>query len=278
MVESSDDPRKEIEQYLQTGSGSAVAKFALSVLAGAIPWGGGVISATSEAWDERNEKRYKRIMAAWLRLQEDEIREIAITMHEVVQRLDLQDEMIVKRLESREYLSIVKKAFRDWSAAESEVKRVKIRNLLANAAATEVCSDDVVRQFLQWIDIYSESHFQVIAAIYNHAGITRREIGFKMYGGQIPREDSAEADLFRLQFRDLSTGGIIRQHRETDYHGNFIKRQPQRGRGSSSTLKSTFDGEDKYELTQLGQQFVHYTMNELTTRIEYSPSQDSETA
>ncbi|UQY80227.1 hypothetical protein HAV_00417 [Candidatus Hepatincola sp. Av] len=30
------------------------------------------------------------------------------------------------------------------------------------------------------------------------------------------REDSADADLFKLIIRDLSTGGIIRQYRPTD--------------------------------------------------------------
>ena len=34
-------------------------------------------------------------------------------------------------------------------------------------------------------------------------------------------------------------------------------------------MKSAFDNEDQYELTGLGQQFVHYAMNELTLRIEY---------
>jgi hypothetical protein len=64
---------------------------------------------------------------------------------------------------------LVKKCFRDWSAAESEGKRKLIRNLLSNAAATKICSesDDVVRMFPEWIDKYSEPHFAVIRQVFN---------------------------------------------------------------------------------------------------------------
>ena len=61
-------------------------------------------------------------------------------------------------------------------------------------------------------------------------------------------------------------GGIIRQHRQTDYAGNFIKKSSRRSK--SSTLKSAFDNIEPYELTELGQSFVHYTMEEVVTKIE----------
>jgi len=32
-------------------------------------------------------------------------------------------------------------------------------------------------------------------------------------------------------------------------------------------MKSAFDDSEQYELTELGQQFVHYTMNEIVPRI-----------
>src|ERR1700674_5368553 len=85
-------------------------------------------------------------------------------------------------------------------------------------------SDDVIKLFLDWIKNYSEFHFAVIGAIYNNAGITRGAVWRKL--GRSPvREDSSDADLFRLLFRDLSTGGIVRQHRETDYDGKFLAKQ-----------------------------------------------------
>ena len=34
-------------------------------------------------------------------------------------------------------------------------------------------------------------------------------------------------------------------------------------------MKSAFDREEQYELTELGQQFVHYAMTDLPLRIKY---------
>jgi hypothetical protein len=85
------------------------------------------------------------------------------------------------------------------------------------------------------------------------------------------REDSADADLFKLLVRDLSTGGVIRQHREVDYYGNYIpKTSDRRPKGSGpKPITSAFDDEDMYQLTELGKQFVHYAMTDLPLKIEY---------
>jgi hypothetical protein len=126
--------------------------------------------------------------------------------------------------------------------------------------------------FLQWVNVYSEFHFVVIAAIYNDKGVTRARIWEKV-GKEEVREDSAEADLFKLLIRDLSTGGIIRQNREKDYHGNFLRQPAQRRRTGASlptTMESAFEDTKGYELTELGQQFVHYAMTDLPLRIEFA--------
>ena len=95
----------------------------------------------------------------------------------------------------------------------SEKKRQLVRNILAHAAATEIVSDSVIKMFLDWLKEYSELHFEVIGAVYNDAGITRGGI-WKKLGREAVREDSADADLYKLLIRDLSTGGIVRQHVE----------------------------------------------------------------
>jgi hypothetical protein len=122
-------------------------------------------------------------------------------------RLDKGDEEIRKRVESSEYLRLVKKCFRDWSAAESEEKRRLIRNLLSNAAATKICTDDVISMFISWIDIYSEPHFAVIREIYKSPGTTRQQIWDMIHGVPV-REDSAEADLFKLLVHDLMISNL----------------------------------------------------------------------
>jgi hypothetical protein len=183
----------------------------------------------------------------------------------------MRDEKVSERVESPAYQSILRKAFRDWAGAESEEKRVFIRNLLVNAGASTLTSDDVIKLFLQWIKDYSEFHFAVVGAIYNSAGITRGEVWRKL-GRSAVREDSADADLFRLLFRDLSTGGIIRQHRETDYSGNFLakRRAPPAPKGTTKVMKSAFDDSEQYELTELGEQFVHYAMTNLPPKLRFT--------
>lgn len=261
----------------EEGKGGKAIRGALQVASGAVPLLGGILSAIAGAWSEREQAKVNQFFDQWVRMLEEEIREKEATVIEIMARLDLQDEKIAKRVESREYQSLVKKTFRDWSGAESEDKRILIRNLLSNAAASSLSSDDVIRMFIDWIGLYSELHFKVIGAVYNSNGISRGAIWRKIGKGQV-REDSADADLYKLLIRDLSMGSVIRQHREVDYNGNFIAKPSSKktSGGGSKVLSSAFDEEDLYELTELGQQFVHYAMTELTPRIDYSYTPDSE--
>jgi hypothetical protein len=264
-------PDPKGEGIPEEGNTGKVVRGALQVVSGAVPYVGGVLSAVVGAWSEREQAKVNRFFDQWVKMLQEEIREKEATIIEIMARLDLQDEKIAARVESREYQSLLKKTFREWSGAESEEKRVLIRNVLSNAAASTLSSDDVVRMFIDWIGQYSELHFRVIGAIYNSNGISRGAVWRKIGKGKV-REDSADADLYKLLFRDLSTGSVVRQHRETDYYGNFVskptgKKSPS---GGSNVLKSAFDEEEEYELTELGKQFVHYAMTELTQRIGYT--------
>jgi hypothetical protein len=264
MSDRSDGIERDMATALTKGYGPRIARFALALLSGT-PFAGGVFSGAGGAWSEAEQDHFNKVAASWLKLQEDEIKEIGITIAEILSRLDLNDVDIQKRIESPEYLSLIKKCFRDWSAAESEEKRVYVRNLLTSAASSKICTDDVIRMFIQWIDSYSEMHFRVIRWIYKNRGCTRMDIWIGIYGERV-REDSAEADMFKLLIRDLSTGGVVRQHREKDYYGNWI-RKSKPTRSSSSTMKSAFDDEEGYELTELGTQFVRYTVEGVMPRI-----------
>lgn len=227
--------------------------------------------AVSSQWHNEDQERANRFYEEWLRMLQDEVREKEATILEIMARLDLHDETVAERVNSTAFQSLVRKTFRDWAGAESEEKRVWIRNILANAAATRTTSDDVVRMFINWIGEYSELHFQVIAKVYQAQGrgISRARI-WRDLGRPSVREDSADADLYRLLFRDLSTGGIVRQHREVNYSGQFVTKQPvKRNTGGTKTMVSAFDAEEQYELTNLGSQFVHYAMTDLPLKIEY---------
>lgn len=267
MTPEKEQLRKDMDKALEGGAGPAVSRFALACLSG-IPAAGGIFGGVAGAWSEAQQKRFNKIFASWLKLQEEEIKEIGVTLTEVMARLDMNDPKVEERVQSQEYLSLVKKCFRDWSAAESKEKRVLLRNLLANAASCSMTSDDVIRLFIEWINKYSEAHFKVVARVYNKSGITRNQIWQEIHGSDA-REDSAEADLFKLIIHDLSVGHVMRQHRKTDRFGNFIKSTPQKkSKGfSDNRMTSAFDNKKQYELTALGQQFVHYTMNEIVPKL-----------
>lgn len=260
-------------------SGAAGGKYgraALNAVGGLVPFIGGVFSAAAGMWSEAEQERLNSFFKHWLEMLKAEAAEKQRTIIEIAQRLDLHDEAIADRVSSSAFQSLLRKGFRDWPGAESEEKRILIRNILSNAGATRIVSDEVVKLFMEWVKTYSEFHFQVVAKIYNHSGITRAGV-WESLGRAPVREDSAEADLFKLLFHDLSTGHVIRQHREIDYAGNFIAKTPPSRRGmprplpGARPMKSAFDDTDSYELTQLGQQFVHYAMTDLPLKLNYTP-------
>lgn len=246
-----------------------IEKFILAAL-GSIPWIGGFLSAAYDYKAEEGTLRQDSLQTQWLEEHQGKIAALRETLAEIEKRFEALGATIEDRIQSQEYLGLVRKAFRAWDEADTQEKRRYIANLVTNAAGTRVCSDDVVRLFIDWLDIYHEAHFAVIREIFQYPGSTRYDIWSAIYG-DLPREDSAEADLYKLLIRDLSTGGVIRQERDTNSIGQFMRKRPQRTsarRPAPTTMESAFEGTKPYVLTEMGKQFVHYTMNEVVTRIE----------
>ena len=243
-----------------------ILRAVLMAALGSIPWVGGFIAALANIKNEEGQAKTDYLQRQWLEEHAKKIKELAETLSEMLRRLESFGDEVKARLESDQYLSLIRKGFRQWDQADSEEKKKLISNLLTNAGATNITTDDIIRLFMDWIDTYHEVHFAVISEVYRHVGITRAGI-WRNIKGQFPREDSAEADLFKMLVRDLSMGGVIRQHRDTTYDGQFIARKPGKGSRSSGLMKSAFDNEEGYELTELGTQFVHYTMQELVPRV-----------
>lgn len=238
----------------------------ISAALGSVPWVGGFISTYTAYKDEKDNIKNNELYQQWIQEHSRKMELLGQTLLSVLQRLDEFPENINERLESENYLDLVRKSFRSWDSADTDEKRQLIRKLLTNAGADTLVPDDLVRLFLDWINQYHEIHFKVIKVIYRKKGVTRYGI-WKDIHGEIPREDSAEADLFRLMIHDLSTGRVIRQHRPVDYSGRFLKKSPSKTNSSSNVMKSAFDNEEPYELTELGKYFVHYTMDDVVPRI-----------
>jgi hypothetical protein len=253
---------------LEPSKRTRVLRKIVAAAVGSIPWVGGFLAAMASFTDESGQMQVNALQRQWLEEHKRRLDQLGSELNALIFRLDSFGQSIADRLESDDYLAIIRKGFRIWDQADTEQKRAHVGRLLANAGATKLCDDDLVRLFLDWLELYHESHFQVIREIYQNPGVTRFEIWELIHGG-FPREDSAEADLYRLLIRDLSTGGIIRQPRDTNERGQFLRKPRKRTPpgGQSATVESAFDDEKPYVLTNLGNQFVHYVFTEVVERI-----------
>lgn len=240
-------------------------KFFMAAI-GSIPWVGGFLSTAASIPADEASIRDDDLRTQWLEEHQRKLNQLHGTLDDISQRFENLGPGIEERVQSEEYLALVRQAFRAWDRAETDEKRHYIANLLANSAGTRLCTDDVVRLFIAWLDAYHEAHFKVVREIFRHPGISRYDIWDHIYG-ETPREDSAEADLYRLLIRDLSTGGVIRQCRVTNSAGQFLRKRPVPKGSGSATTESAFEETKPYELTELGKQFVHYTMNEVVPRL-----------
>ena len=262
-----DEVRDRLEKAFNAGKWGRYKRLILAALS-SVPWVGGMFAGAASLSADSDQAKVNELYRQWLEQHRESVQKLGASLLSIITRLEGLALELDERIQSEEYLALVRRAFKTWDQAETEEKRRLIQNLLTNAAATQICSDDVVRLFVEWIDKYHEIHFKVIREVFKHEGGGRGDIWANIHGERV-REDSAEADLFKLLIHDLSLGHVIRQHRPKDYHGNFIKKQTRpapKGQGSR-VLKSAFDNSDRYELTELGKQFVHYTMNEVVPRI-----------
>ncbi len=236
-----------------------------------LPWVSGLIALSAEMEQEK----INGLLKLYVEEQEPRYRDLEKTLIDITSRLDNFDDSVTTRLESPEYLSIVRRAFRAWDNAETEEKREYIKKLIINAAVVDLCPDDLIRLFIDWIENYHEAHFAVIKEIYKTPGITKAAIWDNLNNAQRAKEDSAEAGLYRYLLRELSMGGIIEQAKERDGDGRTYRATPKRSpRGSGSKLtESTYEDTKPQVLTQLGQEFIHYVLNDAVKRINADPSQ-----
>lgn len=234
-------------------------RFYLAIL-GVLPWIGTLISASLQRWSEHEQGKTNAFFRGWLEEHDARFRMLEEVTGRITDAADRAGPAARERLNSEAFLPLARQGFRVWDRSETPDKRELIRRVLTNAACDSMSTDDFVRRFIEWIDQYNELHFRIVRTLFDAPGSTRAEIWDELHGVEV-REDSAEADLFKLLIRDLSTGSVIRQHRETDLAGRFLRKKPTR-RKTSGVLKSAFDGKEKYVLTELGEHFVHYALND----------------
>ena len=110
-------------------------RFVVSALS-SIPWVGGVIAASSALHGEKEQGRINSLQRLWLEEHHKKIEELAFAIYEITERLNLTGPENDDRLSSDEYLSLVRKGFKEWDNAETHEKKQYIQKLLTNAGAT----------------------------------------------------------------------------------------------------------------------------------------------
>jgi hypothetical protein len=161
-------------------------KFVAAAL-GSVPWVGGFLSAASTMSAEESAAKKDDLRTQWLEEHHRKLDRLRSALNDISIRFEKLGTEIEGRLESEEYLALVRQAFRAWDRAETDDKRRYIANVITNAAGTKLCPDDVVRLFIGWLDIYHESHFMVIREIYRHPGVTRYDIWDQIFGDPLVR-------------------------------------------------------------------------------------------
>lgn len=260
---------KEEQAALEAVSAAEWKKYTRVAMAAlsSIPWVGSLIGAAATLSSENEQGNVNKITFIWIKEHEKKLKELSNTLNIIFERFEIFGDRINNRIESEEYMSLVRGTFKRWDNSETIEKKEMLRKLITNAGGISIAQDDWVRMFLDWIEQYHELHFRVIGEIHKKSGITRREIWMNIKG-EIPTDSSAEADLFKLLIDDLTRGRVIRQKRDINIQGQFLKKTPQPKGISTNVMESPFDTQDPYVLTELGSGFVQYVMNELTPQIE----------
>lgn len=267
IVEMTDIVSKEEQAVLEKITGGSWKKYARVTMAalGILPWVGSLLGAAATLSSENDQEDTTKLLFLWIKEHEIKLKELNVTLNSIFGRFESFGVRIKQRIESEEYLGLVRKTFKKWDEAETLEKRDMLRKLITNAGGITVVKDDWVRMFLDWIEQYHELHFSIIAQIHQNPNITRKSMWMNIKGS-IPKDNSAEADMFKLLIDDLTRGRVIRQKRETNSQGQFLKKQRREVR-QSDFMESPFDDEDLYVLTELGTGFVQYVMDELTPQI-----------
>ncbi|HSE56846.1 MAG TPA: hypothetical protein VLB02_02050 [Candidatus Paceibacterota bacterium] len=263
---------KEVAKRFAQGSNDKYGRFFLAALS-AIPW---VIplSLIASLKGEMDQDGLNSSFRLWLQEHQEKLKEVVQTINEILTRLDSFGAEVQQRIESPEYLNLVRRAFRTWDEADTQEKRLMLKQLLTNAGAITLCPDDQVRLFIDWIERYHEAHFAVIKEVYLHQPITKGRIWDNLHSEGRPRDNTAQAGLFGYLTRELNMGGIIHLNRQTNAYGQTMRspRQSSSGSNRSDTLESHFDDTKEWVLSELGKEFVRYVMKDVDLQLQDAPN------
>jgi hypothetical protein len=111
----------ELAKVEPTIRGRLVEKFMLAAL-GSIPWVGGFLSAAATFKTEESGIRQNTLQTEWLREHEKKLFTLKDALEAIYARFENLGDTINERIQSEEYLKLVRKAFRVWDEAEQTAR------------------------------------------------------------------------------------------------------------------------------------------------------------
>lgn len=257
---------KEVAERFATGGNDKFGRLFLAAFS-SVPW---ILpmSMIATLKGESDQEGLNKAFQLWLQEYKAKLAELMDTVNEISTRLDGFGAAIHERIQSPEYLSLVRRGFKAWDSAETIEKRQMIKKLLINAGTITLCPDDQVRLFIDWIERYHEAHFRVMKEVYQHQPITKGEMWDNLHPGeQRPRDDSAKVKLLSYLARELNLAGIIEVDRDVNSQGQRMRAPRRPSRPQSQVIASPIDDDKEWVLSELGREFVRYVMDEADPQL-----------
>lgn len=255
-------------EVISGGEWKKYSRVAMAAL-GSVPWVGSILSAGATFSAEKEQGKANKLLFLWIKEHEIKLKELSLALSSIFAKFESFGDRIEERIESEEYITLVRKTFRAWDCADTQEKKEFFKKIITNAGGMDMCPDDLLRLFIEWVDRYHEAHFAVIREVRKNKSITRGAIwdNINPLVKERPRDDSAEAGLFGYLIRELTLGGVIHQEKRTNSSGQFVKSKRIQ-RVTNGTMESHFEDTKPIVLTELGKEFVHYVLDDLAPQLE----------
>jgi hypothetical protein len=96
---------------------------------GSIPWVGGFLTAAQAYNEDKGQTETDVLQRQWLEEHRLKMQNLARDLAEIIERLDSIGDEINSRIESEQYLALVRKSFRAWDQADTEQKKKFIKRI-----------------------------------------------------------------------------------------------------------------------------------------------------
>jgi hypothetical protein len=107
--------RSELQKTRPSRKRRAIEKFFLAAL-GSIPWVGGFLSAAAAFKVEETSIKSNSLQTEWLEEHQEKLEALQETLAEIQRRFEAFGAAVEERIQSKEFLGLVRKAFRVWDA------------------------------------------------------------------------------------------------------------------------------------------------------------------